>query len=921
MISPVSRQMKKSSPQPLPVNSMHVPGIAVAVAMVFGLGTGEAADLLRWDITGSSGPTGSGEASVLAAGVSGSPLTGNGGTGNSTSPVNTWNRNFPIHPDAASAMAGTDTASKAYFEFTTSAAPGYTVSISGMTGLNLTRTTIGPTTAALFYSTDGGVTFTQTGTDFTIPTNSLINASAAPSFAQTMSTTPIVIHGGETVSWRIVGFGSTTANRIGIGKASTDDFTLTGTSVPDVAIHNLVWNGGGLSDWNTSPTNLNWGNIDNANAPIAFRSGDNASINIPASITVAAAGLTAGKVTIGNDSGTVTLNGGSVSGVSLVKTGKGTANLTGINDFPGGVSLTGGILRLASGSSAGIGAIAMDNNAVLKTGAEVFSLENPLSIGAGGGTLEAEGDLTFNAAITTVAPEVNASHVLTKTGTGIATLAGTGTTALGSQMTINTTGGGVELDIAAGGLIFTGSGQRNLGGTSTWDAPVSLNGGSLMLHGATIEGTGAITSTGNTSIRSRLNFKTATVSNPISISESIVLSLDSANGDNALVIRGPVTGPGSVTKTGNGTVRLESDCAYTGMTVIEAGTLRLGSTAGGGGSIAEGEVAITAGNFFLIRTADYTFPNLISGAGNVQVSAGAGRTRLTGSNTYTGTTTVTTGTVLVDGDSSSANGAVTVNTGAFLGGNGQLGGAVTLQTDGGLAARLRNWSGSGAGTDYDDLQVAELHLDATAPAMKLAIDTSGLANFTESNRTFPFLKTSGGITDFDPAKVTITASADFPGTGTWSLSKAGNNLQVVYSSAAISSGYDTWAAGPPWNLTGPDALPSADPDHDGISNALEFVIGGNPATVNDNQSLPSATLSGPNLIFTFRRSTQAAYLNPAAQYSTGLGTWVTAKDGSNGVSLAVTPGPGAGMETVTVSLPLSLGAGGRLFARLQVVTP
>jgi fibronectin-binding autotransporter adhesin len=51
---------------------------------------------------------------------------------------------------------------------------------------------------------------------------------------------------------------------------------------------------------------------------------------------------------------------------------------------------------------------------------------------------------------------------------------------------------------------------------------------------------------------------------------------------------------------------------------------------------------------------------------------------LSGANTYTGTTTINAGTLLITGNSSSATGAVNVAAGATLGGNGTIGGAVTV---------------------------------------------------------------------------------------------------------------------------------------------------------------------------------------------------------------------------------------------------
>lgn len=60
------------------------------------------------------------------------------------------------------------------------------------------------------------------------------------------------------------------------------------------------------------------------------------------------------------------------------------------------------------------------------------------------------------------------------------------------------------------------------------------------------------------------------------------------------------------------------------------------------------------------------------------IKADAGTWVLSGNNTYTGSTNVTSGTLLVNGNQTSATGNVTVAAGATLGGNGTLGGATTI---------------------------------------------------------------------------------------------------------------------------------------------------------------------------------------------------------------------------------------------------
>jgi len=179
-------------------------------------------DLLRWNITESTIGVGSGVANSVIPGAGGSSLIGGGSQGNSGSPTNTWNRKFTATADFDAAQQEGN-----FFHFTTSADAGFTVKLYGISGLRLSRSDTGPTSAGLFYSMDGGSTFTQTGTTFVVRTS---QDSAAVDFASTMSLDPILMAQGTTIHWRIVVFGD--GGRVGIGKGSGADFTLMGKSVP-----------------------------------------------------------------------------------------------------------------------------------------------------------------------------------------------------------------------------------------------------------------------------------------------------------------------------------------------------------------------------------------------------------------------------------------------------------------------------------------------------------------------------------------------------------------------------------------------------------------------------------------------------------------------------------------------------------------
>jgi len=76
--------------------------------------------------------------------------------------------------------------------------------------------------------------------------------------------------------------------------------------------------------------------------------------------------------------------------------------------------------------------------------------------------------------------------------------------------------------------------------------------------------------------------------------------------------------------------------------------------------------------------------NTTAGSTVSLTKTGGGKWILSGANTYGGATTVSEGTLLINGDQSGATGTVTVASAATLGGDGRIGGAVTLESGGTL---------------------------------------------------------------------------------------------------------------------------------------------------------------------------------------------------------------------------------------------
>jgi hypothetical protein len=158
-------------------------------------------------------------------------------------------------------------------------------------------------------------------------------------------------------------------------------------------------------------------------------------------------------------------------------------------------------------------------------------------------------------------------------------------------------------------------------------------------------------------------------------------------------------------------------------------------------------------------------------------------------------------------------------------------------------------------------------------------------------------------------------------TGTFSSSPPGTTINYAYNDGN-SSNHIALTVTNPWlawlAAYGLDPATTgaagADPDKDGVSNAVEFVLGSDP-TKPIPADFPSLSASGGNFTYTFRRLAASAYLNPVPQFSANLTNWTDATP----ASLSVAPNfYGPGIDRVTFTAPMT---GSRLCFRLKVTIP
>lgn len=273
--------------------------------------------------------------------------------------------------------------------------------------------------------------------------------------------------------------------------------------------------------------------------------------------------------------------------------------------------------------------------------------------------VNATNDITVNSV---VADNGSGQVGLTKTGAGTLTLAGVNTYA--GTTTIN-------------------SGTLQINGTL--GAGNVVNNGALLLNGSfvsnAISGSGSVISTGTTNLLGANTHSGGTQISSGSLtvnSTSLGTGAVANNGMLNIYTSGPavsnvISGSGAVTTLGSGMVVLTGNNTYTGGTSIspvdpripnqQFGTLQIGN-GGTSGTLGSGDVA-NNGTLAFKRSDGITVSNAIRGTGALS-QLGLGILTLSGANTYTGGTTINSGTVAARSASALGAGFVTTNSGGTL---------------------------------------------------------------------------------------------------------------------------------------------------------------------------------------------------------------------------------------------------------------
>ena len=361
---------------------------------------------------------------------------------------------------------------------------------------------------------------------------------------------------------------------------------------------------------------------------------------------------------------------------ALRQIGTGTTILLGSNSSSGTTTVTNGMLQIGDGGtsgSVGSGAISLSGAGLLAfIRADSVPITN--SIGGGGGALlqMGGGTLIVTGLGATYGQTVISDGTL-QIGDGgangsIGAGAITNNSVLAIHSSTNITFGSGNGITGTGVLVQMGTGTTTLvASNTTYSGGTLISGGTLQLgNGAQYDTTGSL-GTGNVTNNATLAFKRNLANETFS---------NNISGTGALTMFGSAAG-----------LTLAGSNSYSGLTTITSGnTLQIG-TGSTNGTLGSGSVS-NAGTLSFNRSDLYIASNTISGSGAL-LQIGSGTTILLGSNSSSGTTTVTNGMLQIgDGGTSGSVGS----------GGISLSGAGLLAFNRADSVTITNSIGGGGGT-------------------------------------------------------------------------------------------------------------------------------------------------------------------------------------------------------------------------------
>jgi fibronectin-binding autotransporter adhesin len=589
----------------------------------------------------------------------------------------------------------------------------------------------------------------------------------------------------------------------------------------------ITWDGGASGNGTALDTNTNWvgdvlpGTTDEVLMDNSVKS------PLPATLTTTGASPTYGDLIWNtNNTSTITLNTTGNTSRTITLSGGGTFTAA---IAAGGA--TGDLLVMGTAATSNTLTIGGNSNATPGTArlALAISTDGNVDVVNSGATLNITGILSGN-------------FNLTKTGAGTLTLSGANTFGSGKTFTLSVGTLNINSATALGAGTFQVNGSTIIDSTATFTSQLLTNNNAL-----TLNGNFTFTGTNN------LNFGTGAVTLGTSAGASRQITASA----NTLTIGGVIsngTTANSLIKAGNGTLTLGGANLFTGGVTINAGTVIAGSTTALGptanatltfGSGSTGKLQLNGNSITIVdlnTNATVGTPVIESGSGtagtdtltvntaNTDTYAGVlqdGSTRLlaltksgngtltlTGTNTYSGGTALSSGTLQLGGSSTGSvtNGPVGTGTLTLNGG--------TLSSDSTTARSIANaftFGGDvtlGNGTNNGTLTLSGAGTLTGSRTLTLNSDITYSGNIGETGGSFGITKAGGGTLKLSGVNTysggtTVSAgllwlnSSSALGSTSAPLTVNGGIVDLAGNNASV--GNLTGTGGTIWNNLGPSS--------------------------------------------------------------------------------------------------------------------
>jgi autotransporter-associated beta strand protein len=357
----------------------------------------------------------------------------------------------------------------------------------------------------------------------------------------------------------------------------------------------------------------------------------------------------------------------------------------------------------------------------------------------------------------------------------------------GAQTTMNV-GGSSTLAFAvplggAGGLSKTGTGTLSLATSGSYTGKTIITGGTVRGSGESIFGANPASFTAD---QITLNGGTFQASGAVDFNSNRGITLGASGGTinsngNAVTLTNVVTGGGTLTKIGAGTLSLNNAHTYTGGTAINGGTVALtvanaigttGAITFGGGTLQFSAANTTdySARFTGATSQAYSFDTngqsvsfanpLTATTGSSLAKLGTGTLTLSGTQTYSGVTTVAAGTLQMG-----ATAALPATTAVTVGTSGGTTGAVSLNVNG-TSQTVASLVLLGGGTSAANSGGVNLGSGGT-------LTVNGAISYeTGANNRYPSQITGTGASTLNLGGATRTITV-------WDNSNSGYDLQIA----------------------------------------------------------------------------------------------------------------------------------------------